>query len=145
MELTQLEQERLEALSPVLKHAYDLLMSIVEKILNGKCNEEAIINALAIVHNNNEGRYCDEELLTYDKAAVTLGLQPTNRMGLVKLCKLHNISQVKIHNMKVGFPRDLILLLRDKIVAEKNDRIRKEIIRKTKKLELNGTKNNGVK
>lgn len=68
-------------------------------------------------------------MLNYDKAGEILGFGTTNRAGLKKLLDKNGIHEVIINNMKVGFRRDEIMLLKDKL----NDEIRKRELKRKQK------------
>ena len=59
-------REKIAKLSPIMRAAAEALLGATERILNGDCNEEAIFQAVATLDANSQGRYNDDDLLTYD-------------------------------------------------------------------------------
>ena len=84
---------------------------------------------MSTVQNNTNSRFNECDLLTYDKAGELLGFGTTNRVGLKKLLDKNGIKQVAFGNTKVGFRRDEVMALKERLDNEnkyKNEaRIRK--------------------
>ena len=105
------------------------LVDCIDDIINGKCDEQLIVNTMSTLENNANGRYSKEDLLNYDKAGEILGFGTTNRAGLKKLLDKNGIHEVIINNMKVGFRRDEIMALKDKL----NEDIHKRELKRKQK------------
>lgn len=105
------------------------LVDCIDDIINGKCDEQLIVNTMSTLENNANSRYGKDDLMNYDKAGEALGFGSTNRTGLKKLLDKNGIHEVVINNMKVGFRRDEIMALKDKL--DKEIRLR-ELKRKQK-------------
>lgn len=131
MELNDKTKEKIDKLPIVLKMAVNYLLDMVDKIINGECNEDAVTSTIATLNNNAEGRICKDDVLNYDKAGDILGFGATNRTALKALLDKHGIKQVVINNMKCGFLRSDIMALRDKL----NEDIRKREVKRKRKEE----------
>lgn len=122
MELDSESKDKLAKQPFIMRKAVDYLMSVINTIINGGCDESTVVSTMGTLNQNAQGRYSDDDLLDYDKACKILGFSVTNRVGLKRLLDKNGIKQVKIHNMPCGFRRDEILALRDKINKEVRER-----------------------
>lgn len=113
MELSDIVKERIKHLSPLMQSAVRMLVDCIDRILGGDCDEGAVANTVAAINANSRGKYSSEDLVTYDKAMSILGI--TDRRKLKKTLDENGISQVTIHNQKVGFPRGQVLALKQKL------------------------------
>ena len=122
-------QEKIDKLPYFMRYIINTLLDCIDNIINGKCDEETIVSAMSTVQNNTNSRFNECDLLTYDKAGELLGFGTTNRVGLKKLLDNNGIKQVTFGNTKIGFRRDEVMALRERIDNEnkyKNEaRIRK--------------------
>lgn len=116
------------------------LVDCIDDIINGKCDEQILVNTMSTLENNANGRYSKEDLLNYDKAGESLGFGTTNRAGLKKLLDKNGIHEVVINNMKVGFRRDEIMALKDKL----NEDIRKRELKRKQKEQRQSLKGNYI-
>lgn len=96
-----------------MRAAAEALLGATERILDGDCNEEAIFQAVATLDANSQGRYNDDDLLTYDKAMKILGIG--DRGHLKRVLDSYGVKQVTMHNQKVGSPRGRVLAVKDQI------------------------------
>ena len=117
--LSATAQEKIDKLPFFMRYVIYKLVDCIDDIINGKCDEQILVNTMSTLENNANGRYSKEDLLNYDKAGESLGFGTTNRAGLKKLLDKHGIKQVVINNMKCGFRRDEIMALKDKLLAKK--------------------------
>lgn len=122
MELDEISKDKLAKQPFIMRKAVDYLMGVINTIINGDCNEEAVLSTMGTLNQNAQGKYSDDDLLTYDKACKILGFSVTNRIGLKRLLDKNGIKQVIIHNQPCGFRRDEIIALRDKIDKEVKER-----------------------
>ena len=135
--LSATAQEKIDKLPFFMRYVIYKLVDCIDDIINGKCDEHIIVNTMSTIENNADGRYSKDDLLNYDKAGEILGFGTTNRIGLKNLLDKNNIHEVVINNMKVGFRRDEIMLLKDKL----NDEIRKRELKRKRKEQKHSTKN----
>lgn len=128
--LSKAAQEKIDKLPFFIRYVICKLVDCIDDLINGKCDEQLIVNAMSTLENNAKGRYSGDDLLNYDKAGEVLGFGTTNRVGLKRLLDKHGIHEVKIGNTKVGFRRDEVMALKDKI----NEQIRgRNLKRKARK------------
>lgn len=114
-------QAAVRRLSSSMKFMVNALLDGVNSIIAGDCDESTLCTALDAIKQNAEGRFCDSDLMNYDEAGKALGFGTTNRVGLKRLLDEHGIREVRMNNMKVGFRRDEIMMLRGKVdAANKN-------------------------
>lgn len=135
--LSAVAQEKIDKLPFFMRYVIYKLVDCIDDIINGKCDEQLIVNTMSTLENNANSRYGKDDLMNYDKAGEALGFGTTNRTGLKKLLDKNGIHEVVINNMKVGFRRDEIMLLKDKL----NDEIRKRELKRKRKEQKNSTKN----
>ena len=130
-------EEKIDKLPFFMRYVIYKLVDCIDDIINGRCDEQILVNTMSTLENNANGRYSKEDLLNYDKAGEILGFGTTNRIGLKNLLDKNNIHEVVINNMKVGFRRDEIMLLKDKL----NDEIRKRELKRKRKEQRECLKN----
>lgn len=130
-------QEKIDKLPYFMRYIINTLLDCIDNIINGKCDEETIISAMSTVQNNTNSRFSECDLLTYDKAGNLLGFGTTNRVGLKKLLDKNGIKQVTFGNTKVGFRRDEVMALKERLdnenKAKKEARIRNRVKKTLKK------------
>lgn len=136
MELDSESKEKLSKQPFIMRKAVDYLLSVINTIINGDCDESTVISTMGTLNQNAQGRYSDDDLLNYDKACKVLGFSVTNRVGLKRLLDKNGIKQVIIHNTPCGFRRDEIMALRDKI----NEEVKKRELKQKKKNEREAQK-----
>lgn len=125
-------EEKIDNLPFFMRYVIYKLIDCIDDIINGKCDEQLIVNTMSTLENNANSRYSKDDLMNYDKAGEILGFGTTNRVGLKNLLDKNNIHEVVINNMKVGFRRDEIMLLKDKL----NDEIRKRELKRKRKEQM---------
>lgn len=132
MELNESTRRKIDNLPLAMRYAADFLLSMVDKIINGDCDEDEVKSAIGTIHQNASGRYGNEDLVNYDQVCKLLGFQVTNRVGLKRLLNKNNIHEVVINNMKCGFRRSKIMALRDKIeddIAQREQKAKNKLMR----------------
>lgn len=120
MKFTEEEKEKINKLPALLRMAFNALVNALKSVINGDCDESTLANVMATVSQNSMGRYSTEDLVNYEQAAKILGISTTNRSKLKLTLDLHGIKQVTIHNQRVGFRRDEVLALKNKLHKEKD-------------------------
>lgn len=129
MELDSESKEKLSKQPFIMRKAVDYLLSVINTIINGGCDESTVVSTMGTLNQNAQGRYSDDDLVNYDNACKILGFSVTNRVGLKRLLDKNGIKQVIIHNMPCGFRRDEIMALRDKL----NEEVKKRELKQKQK------------
>lgn len=127
-------QEKIDNLPYFMRYIINTLLDCIDNIINGKCDEETIVSAMSTVQNNTDNRFNECDLLNYDEAGNMLGFGTTNRVGLKKLLDKNGIKQVSFGNTKVGFRRDEVMVLKDRLDSERKIENEKRIKRAWKKV-----------
>ena len=127
-------QEKIDNLPYFMRYVINTLLDCIDNIINGKCDEETIVSAMSTVQNNTNSRFNECDLLNYDEAGNMLGFGTTNRVGLKKLLDKNGIKQVSFGNTKVGFRRDEVMVLKDRLDSERKIENEKRIKRAWKKV-----------
>lgn len=115
--LNESTREKVDKLPFFIRYIIDKLVMCIDDLINGKCDEEVIVNTMSTLENNANGRYCREDLVSFEKAAGLLCFGK-NRVALKRLLDKNGIRQVIINNHKVGYVRSEIMVLRDKLNEE---------------------------
>lgn len=115
MKLDKETEDRINKLPITLRYAVNYLLSTIDTIINGGCDEKVVVNTMATINNNAQGRFSSEDLINSDKAAKELGFSCGNRAGLKKLLDKHGIKPVIITNQKCGYNKHEIYALRDEL------------------------------
>lgn len=115
MNLDEETKEKINNMPITLRYAVNYLLDAVDTLINGGCDEKAVINTMATINNNAQGRYSSEDLMNSDKAGRELGFGNGNRAGLKKLLDKHGIKPVVITNQKCGYDKKQIYALKDEL------------------------------
>ena len=115
MKLDKETESKIEKLPTILKVAVKMLLECLDNIINGKCNEEDVVNTIGTLNQNAMGRYAPEDLMNYDEAGKCLGMGVCNRNKLKSTLDKAKIKQVCFKNLKIGFPSIKIRSLKDKL------------------------------
>lgn len=128
--LSATAQEKIDKLPFFMRYVIYKLVDCIDDIINGKCDEQLIVNTMSTLENNASGRYSKNDLLTYDEAGKILGFGSTNRVGLKKLLDKNGIKQMSFGGTKVGFRRDEVVALKDRLCNEERNKRVKRIANK---------------
>lgn len=93
----------LENLSVVKRMALKILDDLRFDVVHN-CSEEDLLSSMGKLDAKSKGYVNPKEMLTYDKAMSMLNIKNRNKFS--ELCKKHNIKNVKINNMSVGFHKE---------------------------------------
>lgn len=114
MEFNDEEKQRIKRFSPFMKLVFDTLMSWVKMLINNKCDEEMIADAASKINASTKGYVRAENQATVDEAMRILGLGQ-NRQKCIDLLRKNGIRNMKVNNVKVGYPKDKIYALKRKL------------------------------
>lgn len=115
--LTDEAKERLSELPLVLRTGAKMLIDGLQSIFGGNCNEDEVASLVVRAETNARGKYSDDELMTYDEASRTLGIKNRNKLRAT-LTKF-GVEQHTLTNHKCGFPREQVLIVRNKLLTSK--------------------------
>lgn len=93
----------LENLSVVKRMALNILDDLRFNIVHN-CSEEELLSSMGQLDAKSKGYVNPKDMLTYDKAMSMLKIKNRNKFS--ELCKKHNVKNVKINNMSVGFHKE---------------------------------------
>ena len=114
MSLDNETKDKIDKLPLSLRMAVNMLIMSIDDIIDCKCDEKEVIEAMNTVKDNSEGRYCKSDLMNYDEAGVALGFGTTNRVGLKRFLDKNGVKQVRFGSTKVGFPRSKIISIKNR-------------------------------
>lgn len=100
--------------SAIMRYAIEILKQAIKDISEGKCDEKELTETMARFHPENNGYFKEEDYINYDEVGQLLQLG-WDRKKVRKICKEHNIPNVKVNNQHIGFSRKEILKLKDLI------------------------------
>ena len=86
-------EEKIDKLPFFMRYVIYKLVDCIDDIINGKCDEQLIVNTMSTLENNANSRYGKDDLMNYDKAGEALGFGSTNRIGLKRLLDKNNIKE----------------------------------------------------
>lgn len=115
--LTEDAKQKLVELPLVLRTGAKMLVDGLQSILGGNCNEDEMASLVVRAETNARGKYSDDELVTYDEAGRILGIK--NRNKLRATLNKFNVEQHTLTNHKCGFPREQVLVVRNKLLTSK--------------------------
>lgn len=115
--LTEEAKQKLTELPLVLRTGANVLIDGLNSIFGGNCNEDEVASLVVRAETNARGKYSDDELMTYDEAGRTLGIKDRNKLRAT-LTK-YGVEQHKLNNHKCGFPREQVLVVRNKLLTSK--------------------------
>lgn len=115
--LTEDAKQKLAELPLVLRTGAKMLVDGLQSIFGGNCNEDEMASLVVRAETNARGKYSDDELVTYDEAGRILGIK--NRNKLRATLNKFNVEQHTLTNHKCGFPREQVLVVRNKLLTSK--------------------------
>lgn len=114
MELTSEEKERISELPPLFRIVLDTLMRWIRQLIYGECDEGTITDMAGKINASTQGYVHEDNQVTLDQAMKILGFRQ-NRVGCVNLLKKHGIINETINNVHIGYNRDKVIALKNKL------------------------------
>lgn len=102
--------------SPILQELKRILTDGVKRIDDNECDEEQVYRMMSRFNAESKGFFDKQSFVNYDKAMRIVGIKQRNTFK--EACDRHHIEQKVINNQKVGFLREEIEGLRDKLKDE---------------------------
>lgn len=103
-----------KTLSIKKQYVWRLCKQILRDLKNGECTEEQIEDLIAKTEPRSRGYFREEDFVTADKAMKILRLGQ-NRNRFFDLIKAYKIESQTFNGVKIGYRRDEIELLKQKI------------------------------
>lgn len=126
MELTNEERERVSKLPSLFIIVLDTLMRWVRQLIYGECDEDTITNMAGKINASTQGYVHEDNQVTVDEAMRILGFGQ-NRVGCINLLRKHGIVNETINNNHIGYNRDKIIALKNKLRKEYDERKLKQL------------------
>lgn len=114
MELTSEEKERISELPPLFRVVLDTLMRWIRQLIYGECDVETVTDMAGKINASTQGYVHEDNQVTLDQAMKILGFGQ-NRVGCVNLLKNHGIINETINNVHIGYNRDKVISLKNKL------------------------------
>lgn len=130
--INQKDLGKLAKKSPMCSLLIKTLIGGVNRLMNDECTEAEISYTMAKLNPSNNGFYNPKDYLTIDKCMVELGFGQ-NRMACIKALKDNNIYNEKFNNVSIGYNRNKVLALREKMKDEVYTRERKQALKNKRK------------
>lgn len=119
--------------SPMFSLLIKSLVGGINRLMNDERTEEEISYTMAKLSPDNNGFYNPKDYLTIDKCMVELGFGQ-NRVGCIKTLKEHKIYNEKFNNVSIGYNRNKVLALREKLKEEVYNRECKQALKDKKRI-----------
>lgn len=109
-----MEDERFKSLPPSGRALVKTLLDIVEQILSGRCDEEEIEDVSRRVNPDMKGYKCEDDYVTIDEGMRIMHYN-RNRNGFCNLMKKYGIPNETFNNIKIGYNRNRLIVLKHKL------------------------------
>ena len=109
-----MEDERFKNLPPSGRALVKTLLDIVEQILSGRCDEEEIEDVSRRVNPDMKGYKCEDDYVTIDEGMRIMHYN-RNRNGFCNLMKKYGIPNETFNNIKIGYNRNRLIVLKHKL------------------------------
>ena len=68
MNLDNKTKDKIDKLPLVMRQAVLYLLDAIDNMINGKCDESAVLSTMGTLNQNAKGKYSREDLMNYDQA-----------------------------------------------------------------------------
>lgn len=100
------------------QYVWKLCKQILRDLKNGECTEEQIHSVVANTDPRRLGYFREEDFVTADKAMDILHLG-RNRARFFDLIKVYKIEAQTFNGMKIGYKKEEIYKLKERLAREK--------------------------
>lgn len=114
METNQEPKFDYRTLSLKKQYVWKLCKQILRDLKNGECTDEQIDDLIANTEPRSRGYFREEDFVTAEEAMKILCLGK-NRNRFFTLTKAHKVQSKTFNGVKIGFHKDEIYRLKDKI------------------------------
>lgn len=118
METNQEAKFDYKTLSLKKQYVWKLCKQILRDLKNGECTEEEIDDLIARTEPRSRGYFREEDFVTADEAMRILCLGQ-NRNRFFDLIKVYKIESQTFNGVKIGYRREEIHKLKERLVKEK--------------------------
>lgn len=118
METNQEQKFDYKTLSLKKQYVWKLCKQILRDLKNGECTEEEIDDLIARTEPRSRGYFREEDFVTADEAMKILKLGQ-NRNRFFDLLKVYKIQAQTFNGVKIGYRREEIHKLGERLAKEK--------------------------
>ena len=118
METNQEQKFDYKTLSLKKQYVWKLCKQILRDLKNGECTEEEIDDLIARTEPRSRGYFREEDFVTADEAMKILKLGQ-NRNRFFDLIKVYKIESQTFNGVKIGYRREEIHKLKERLAKEK--------------------------
>lgn len=118
METNQEAKFDYKTLSLKKQYLWKLCKQILRDLKNGECTEEEIDDLIARTEPRSRGYFREEDFVTADEAMKILCLGQ-NRNRFFDLIKVYKIESQTFNGVKIGYRREEIHKLKERLAKEK--------------------------
>ena len=118
METNQESKFDYKTLSLKKQYVWKLCKQILRDLKNGECTEEEIDDLIARTEPRSRGYFREEDFVTADEAMKILKLG-SNRNKFFDLIKVYKIQSQTFNGVKIGYRREEIHKLGERLAKEK--------------------------
>jgi hypothetical protein len=118
VETNQEQKFDYKTLSLKKQYVWKLCKQILRDLKNGECTEEEIDDLIARTEPRSRGYFREEDFVTADEALKILKLGQ-NRNRLFMLLKAHRIESQTFNGVKIGYKKEEIYKLGERLAKEK--------------------------
>ena len=118
METNQEQKFDYKTLSLKKQYVWKLCKQILRDLKNGECTEEEIDDLIARTEPRSRGYFREEDFVTADEAMKILSLGQ-NRNRFFDLIKVYKIESQTFNGVKIGYRREEIHKLKERLAKEK--------------------------
>ena len=118
METNQEAKFDYKTLSNKKQYVWRLCKQILKDLKDGNCSEEEIEDLIAKTEPRNRGYFREEDFVTADEALRILRLGQ-NRNKLFTLLKVYKIESQTFNGVKIGYKKEEIYKLGERLAKEK--------------------------
>lgn len=104
-----------KTLSVKKQYAWKLCKQMLKDLKNGECTDEQIDDLISKTEPRNRGYFREEDFVTAEGAMKILGLGQ-NRNRFFDLIKFHKIQVQTFNGMKIGYRKEEIYKLKEKLL-----------------------------
>lgn len=99
--------------SSLVSTAIKLLKGAIKQLVNGECPDDEIAHTISKLSSTTNG-YCNPDNYVTVDQGMKLMCMGQNRVGFIKLMKKNNIHCEYFNNAPIGYPKDKVLIIRNR-------------------------------